>query len=145
MNWNLIKNHLKTWAQELKAAGLNDEGDYVLVYLQPSVGVHESLATSFPYRPATESEPETEAESSEPFVWDDSLLGRTLVLRGGMLAKVLTTGAWGGSQSVAYPLKGIIYETDPREDTTEKASWRFNGCYLVAGDASMYDIVGVAK
>ena len=140
MNWNLIKNHLKTWAEELKAAGLNDEGDYVLVYLQPSVGVHESLAESFPYRPATESEPETEA--TESFVWDDSLLGRTLVLRGGMLAKVLEVV----DTSSGYPLSGVIY-IDDDSDTPyeERAIWRFDGYYLRPGSPSNYDILGVAK
>lgn len=140
MNWNLIKNHLKTWAEELKAAGLNDEGDYVLVYLQPSVGVHESLAESFPYRPATESEPETEA--TESFVWDDSLLGRTLVLRGGMLAKVLEVA----DTSDGYPLTGVTYIDDnsgkPYEELT---SWRLDGSYLRHDSPSDYDIVGVAK
>ena len=140
MNWNLIKNHLKTWAEELKAAGLNDEGDYVLVYLQPSVGVHESLAESFPYRPATESEPETEA--TESFVWDDSLLGRTLVLSGGMLAKVLEVV----DTSSGYPLSGVIY-VDDDSDTPyeERATWRLDGSYLRPGLSSNYNILGVAE
>ena len=140
MNWNLIKNHLKTWAEELKAAGLNDEGDYVLVYLQPSVGVHESLAESFPYRPATESEPETEA--TESFVWDDSLLGRTLVLRGGMLAKVLEVV----DTSDGYPLIGVTYiDDDSDKPYEERAIWRLDGSYLRPDSPSDYDIVGVAK
>ena len=140
MNWNLIKNHLKTWAEELKAAGLNDEGDYVLVYLQPSVGVHESLAESFPYRPATESEPETEA--TESFVWDDSLLGRTLVLRGGMLAKVLEVV----DTSDGYPLIGVNYiDDDSDKPYEERAFWRLDGSYLRPDSPSDYDIVGVAK
>ena len=140
MNWNLIKNHLKTWAEELKAAGLNDEGDYVLVYLQPSVGVHESLVESFPYRPATESEPETEATGS--FVWDDSLLGRTLVLRGGMLAKVLEVA----NTSSGYPLSGVIYADDDSDDPPEeRAIWRLDGSYVRSDDPSAYDILGVVK
>ena len=140
MNWNLIKNHLKTWAEELKAAGLNDEGDYVLVYLQPNVGVHESLAESFPYRPATESEPETEA--TESFVWDDSLLGRTLVLRGGMLAKVLEVANTSGG----YPLTGVTYIDDNSgKPYKELAIWRLDGSYLRPDSPSDYDIVGVAK
>ena len=139
MNWNLIKNHLKTWAEELKAAGLNDEGDYVLGYLQPSVGVHESLATSFPYRPATESEPETEA--TESFVWDDSLLGRTLVLRGGMLAKVLEVV----DTSDGYPLSGEIYIDEYSKPYGEPAIWRLDGSYLRPDSPSDYDIVGVVK
>ena len=139
MNWNLIKNHLKTWAEELKAAGLNDEGDYVLVYLQPSVGVHESLAESFPYRPATESEPETEA--TEPFVWDDSLLGRTLVLRGGMLAKVFEVV----DTSDGYPLTGVVYIDEYSKPHEEPAIWRLDGSYLRPDSPSDYDILGVAK
>lgn len=139
MNWNLIKNHLKTWAEELKAAGLNDEGDYVLVYLQPSVGVHESLAESFPYRPADESEPETEA--TESFVWDDSLLGRTLILRGGMLAKVFEVV----DTSDGYPLTGMIYIDDFSKPYEEPAIWRLDGSYLRPDSPSDYDIVGVAK
>lgn len=140
MNWNLIKNHLQTWAEELKAAGLNDEGDYVLVYLQPSVGVHESLAESFPYRPAAEREPETEA--TESFVWDDSLLGRTLVLRGGMLAKVLKVVDTSGG----YPLSGVIFiDDDSDKPYEERVVWRLDGSYLRPDSPSDYDIVGVAK
>ena len=140
MNWNLIKNHLKTWAEELKAAGLNDEGDYVLVYLQPSVGVHESLAESFPYRPATESEPE--AEVREPFVWDDKLLGRMLVLRGGMLATVLEVV----DTSDGYPLIGVVYiDDDYGKSYKESVFWRLDGSYLRPDSPSDYDIVGVVK
>lgn len=142
MNWNLIKNHLKTWAEELKDSGLTDEGDYVLAYLRPSVGVHESLATSFPYRPAAEREPEAEAETPEPFVWDDSLLGRTLVLRGGMLAKVLEVANTSGG----YPLTGVTYIDDNSGKLYEElAIWRLDGSYLRPDSPSDYDIVGVAK
>ena len=142
MNWNLIKDHLKNWAEELKAAGLNDEGDYVLAYLQPSVGVHESLAASSPYRPAAEREPEAEAETPEPFVWDDSLLDRTLVLRGGMLAKVLEVV----DTSDGYPLIGVVYiDDDYGKSYKETAFWRLDGSYLRPDSPSDYDIVGVAK
>lgn len=140
MNWNLIKDHLKNWAQELKDSGLTDEGDYVLAYLRPSVGVHESLATSFPYRPTTESEPETEA--TEPFVWDDKLLGRTLVLRGGMVATVLEVV----DTSDGYPLIGVVYiDDDYGKSYKESAIWRLDGSYLRPDSPSDYDIVGVAK
>ena len=139
MNWNLIKDHLKNWAQELKDSGLTDEGDYVLGYLRPSVGVHESLAESFPYRPATESEPETEA--TESFVWDDSLLGRTLILRGGMQAKVWEVV----DTSDGYPLTGVVYIDDFGKPYEEPAIWRLDGSYLRPDSPSDYDIVGVAK
>lgn len=141
MNWNLIKNHLKTWAEELKAAGLNDEGDYVLAYLRPSVGVHESLATSFPYRPATESEPEIEVEAFEPFVWDFTLLGRTLILRSGMRAKVSEVV----DTSDGYPLTGVIYIDECSKPCETTAIWRLDGSYLRPDSPSDYDIVGVAK
>jgi hypothetical protein len=140
MNWNLIKDHLKNWAQELKDSGLTDEGDYVLAYLRPSVGVHESLATSFPYRPATESEPE--AEVPEPFVWDDKLLGRMLVLRGGMLATVLEVV----DTSDGYPLIGVVYiDDDYGKSYKESVFWRLDGSYLRPDSPSDYDIVGVVK
>lgn len=141
MNWNLIKDHLKNWAQELKDSGLTDEGDYVLAYLRPSVGVHESLATSFPYRPATESEPEIEVEAFEPFVWDFTLLGRTLILRGGMRAKVFEVV----DTSEGYPLTGVVYIDDFSKPYEERALWRLDGSYLRPDSPSDYDIVGVAK
>lgn len=144
MNWNLIKNHLKTWAEELKATGCTNESDYIHVFLKPLVGQHEALVGS-PICAAgagngdgVESEDEqqtAQVESPEPFVWSGKLLGVPLRVRDGRV--VIVTHVELGR---LFPLRGHL-EGDPRK----AESWMLDGRYWDNEEYSTLDIVGVAK